>query len=100
MNAISNVKPPEPLAPPPATGAAVPAPAPAAEPAWGSVLDALKEKDATLDTLLTGVANQPNAQTAVQVRTTIEESRALGELVMSREKAQKDEALKILSQMV
>jgi len=108
MTVISNVKPP-PLAAPETDAAgrrggeraSAPAANPLAqEPAWGSVVDALKEKDETLATLLTGVANQPNAQTLLQVQLNLQQGNAQGSVASTLVRNEAKAQLEAISKMV
>ncbi len=103
MAEISNVKPPPLLADAAPQDAVVRAPAanpPAAQPAWGSVLDALREADETLATVLTGVDNQASAQTLLQVQQGQQQAGAQGALASSLVKNEANARLQAISRMV
>ena len=73
---------------------------PAAQPAWGSVLDALREADETLATVLTGVDNQASAQTLLQVQQGQQQAGAQGALASSLVKNEANARLQAISRMV
>jgi hypothetical protein len=78
----------------PAQGqAAAPAPGPADAPAPSNLLDALKQSQDALKTLLTGVDNQTTVQ-AVQVQSSLQQASVLPELLatLNKQAAEQREA--------